>query len=46
MKIKDSDLLRMDSLKIESLAFIYLIAIVIRNGMSILGVSLPEKCNE
>ncbi len=27
----------------ESLAFIYLIAIVIRNGMSILGVSLPEK---
>ena len=27
----------------ESLAFIYLIAIVIKNGMSILGVSLPNK---
>ncbi len=27
----------------ESLAFIYLVALVIRNGMNILGVSLPEK---
>ena len=27
----------------ESLIFIYLIAIVIKNGMNILGVSLPEK---
>ena len=27
----------------ESLAFIYLIALVIKNGMNILGVSLPEK---
>ena len=27
----------------ESLVFIYLIAIVIQNGMKILGVSLPEK---
>ncbi len=27
----------------ETLVFIYLIAIVIRNGMNILGVSLPEK---
>ena len=29
--------------KPELLAFIYLIAIVIKNGMKILGVSLPEK---
>tara|TARA_B100000989_G_scaffold35332_1_gene22456 strand:+ start:162 stop:1886 length:1725 start_codon:yes stop_codon:yes gene_type:complete len=29
--------------RIEVLAFIYLIAIVIKNGMNILGVSLPEK---
>ena len=29
--------------KEDSLAFIYLIAIVIKNGMKILGVSLPEK---
>ena len=29
--------------KEDSLAFIYLIAIVIKNGMNILGVSLPEK---
>ncbi len=29
--------------KEDSLAIIYLIAIVIRNGMKILGVSLPEK---
>ena len=29
--------------KEDSLALIYLIAIVIRNGMNILGVSLPEK---
>ena len=29
----------------ETLVFIYLIAIVIRNGMNILGVSLPEKCD-
>ena len=29
--------------RLESLVFIYLIAIVIRNGMNILGVSLPEK---
>ncbi len=27
----------------ESIIFIYLIAIVIKNGMRILGVSLPEK---
>ncbi|RPG96044.1 MAG: arginine--tRNA ligase, partial [Candidatus Pelagibacter sp. TMED165] len=27
----------------ESLSFIYLIAIVIKNGMNILGVSTPEK---
>ena len=27
----------------EALVFIYLIAIVIKNGMKILGVSLPEK---
>ncbi len=27
----------------ESLIFIYLIAIVVKNGMNILGVSLPEK---
>ena len=27
----------------ETLVFIYLTAIVIKNGMSILGVSLPEK---
>ena len=27
----------------ESLAFIYLIEIVIKNGMKILGVSLPKK---
>ena len=27
----------------ESLAFIYLVAVVIKNGMNILGVSLPEK---
>ena len=27
----------------ETLAFIYLIALVIKNGMNILGVSLPEK---
>ncbi len=30
-------------IKEDSLAFIYLIAIVIKNGMTILGVSLPEK---
>ena len=29
--------------KEDSLAFIFLIAIVIKNGMNILGVSLPEK---
>ena len=29
--------------KEDSIAFIYLIAIVIKNGMNILGVSLPEK---
>ncbi len=29
--------------KEDSLAFIYLVAIVIKNGMNILGVSLPEK---
>ena len=29
--------------RVESLIFIYLIAIVIKNGMNILGVSLPEK---
>ena len=29
--------------RLESLTFIYLIAIVIKNGMNILGVSLPEK---
>ena len=29
--------------RFETLAFIYLIAIVIKNGMNILGVSLPEK---
>jgi arginyl-tRNA synthetase len=29
--------------RLESLAFIYLTAIVIKNGMNILGVSLPEK---
>ncbi len=29
--------------RVESLAFVYLIAIVIKNGMGILGVSLPEK---
>ena len=29
--------------KEDSLAYIYLIAIVIKNGMNILGVSLPEK---
>jgi len=27
----------------ESLVFIYLVATVIKNGMKILGVSLPEK---
>ena len=30
-------------IKEDSLAFIYLIAVVIKNGMNILGVSLPEK---
>ena len=29
--------------RIESFVFLYLIAIVIKNGMNILGVSLPEK---
>ena len=29
--------------RFESYVFLYLIAIVIRNGMNILGVSLPEK---
>ena len=29
--------------RLESLTFIYLISIVIKNGMNILGVSLPEK---
>ncbi len=29
--------------RFESLAFIHLVAIVIKNGMKILGVSLPEK---
>jgi len=29
--------------RMESLIFIYLIAIVVKNGMKILGVSLPEK---
>ena len=29
--------------RLESLIFIYLISIVIKNGMNILGVSLPEK---
>ena len=29
--------------RIETLAIIYLIAAVIKNGMNILGVSLPEK---
>ena len=29
--------------RVESLAVIYLVAIVIQNGMNILGVSLPEK---
>ena len=29
--------------KADSLAFIYLVSIVIKNGMNILGVSLPEK---
>ena len=29
--------------RVESLIFIYLIAIVVKNGMNILGVSLPEK---
>ena len=29
--------------KEDSLALIYLVAIVIKNGMNILGVSLPEK---
>ena len=47
MKIVNLDLLKMEKLKRkESLVFIYLIAIVIKNGMNILGVSLPEKCND
>ena len=29
--------------KDDSLAYIYLVAIVIKNGMNILGVSLPKK---
>ena len=29
--------------KEDSIVFIYLIAIVIKNGMNILGVSIPEK---
>ena len=29
--------------KEDSLAYIFLVAIVIKNGMNILGVSLPEK---
>ena len=29
--------------RMESLVFIYLIAIIIKNGMNILGVSLPKK---
>ena len=29
--------------RFESFVFLYLIAIVIKNGMNILGVSLPEK---
>ena len=29
--------------RIETLAFLFLTAIVIKNGMNILGVSLPEK---
>ena len=37
-------LIQMEKLKkIDSLAYIFLIAIVIKNGMNILGVSLPEK---
>ena len=44
MRIVNINLLKMEKLKRdESLAFIYLIAIVIKNGMNILGVSLPEK---
>ena len=34
----------MEKLKKEdSLAYIFLVAIVIKNGMNILGVSLPKK---
>ena len=43
---EDNDFRFIDNGKIkraESLIFIYLIALVIKNGMKILGVSLPEK---
>ena len=41
---KDLRFIENDKIKrIETLAIIYLIAIVIQNGMKILGVSLPEK---
>ena len=36
--LKDGDIKRQ-----ETLVIIYLVAIVIKNGMKILGVSLPEK---
>ena len=44
MRIVNIDLLKMVKLKKnDSLSIIYLIAIVIKNGMNILGVSLPNK---
>ena len=36
----------MEKLKEVSLAVIFLIAIVIKNGMNILGVSLQKKCDD
>ena len=43
MKIKIIDLLKMKKLKKEILSIINLVALVIQNGMKILGVSLPKK---
>ena len=45
MKIKNINLLKIIKLKDEILAIFNLVTIVIQNGMKILGVSLPKKCN-
>ena len=43
MKIKIINLLKIIKLKERNFSIINLVAIVIQNGMKILGVSLPKK---